>query len=85
MPYRVELVPAAQRQIKKLSLDVQQRILMAIEALAANPRPDGVKKMQGEENLYRVRQGDYRIIYQIQDKALLVVVVKVGDRRDVYR
>lgn len=85
MSYRVELTPAAQRQIKKLSADSRQRIVVAIEALAADPRPITVKKMQGEENLYRVRLGDYRIIYQIQDKALLVTVVRVGDRRDVYR
>lgn len=85
MPYRVELAPAAQRQIKKLPVDLRQRLVKAIEALSTNPRPDGVKKMQGEENLYRVRQGSYRIIYQIQDKALMVLVVEVGDRRDIYR
>jgi mRNA interferase RelE/StbE len=56
-----------------------------IDSLAANPRPQGVEKMKGEKNLYRVRTGDYRILYTIEDRKLIVLVVKIGNRRDVYR
>ncbi len=59
--------------------------MRAIDGLAIDPRPSGVVKLSGEENLYRVRAGDYRIVYSIQDAALLVLIVKVGDRKDVYR
>ncbi len=85
MTYEVEITPAAKRQIKKLTKSVQGLIVERLEELAENPRPDGVLKMEGEENLYRVRVGDYRIIYEIQDRVLLIVVVKVGHRSNVYR
>ncbi len=85
MTYKVEITPAAQRQIKKLIQSVQLAIVERLEQLAENPRPPGVLKMQGAESLYRIRVGDYRIIYEIQDQTLLIAVVKVGHRGDVYR
>ena len=85
MSYEVEIAPAAKRQIKKLPHDVQQNVVAKLEELAFEPRPDGVKKLEGSDNLYRVRAGKYRIIYEIQDALLLVIVVKVNHRRDVYR
>jgi mRNA interferase RelE/StbE len=85
MLYKVEFTPAAARQIKKLSPLIQKRIISRIEILATNPRPGNVKKLEGEDNLYRLPAGEYRIIYQIQDKILLVLVVKIGHRREVYR
>ncbi len=85
MAYDVEIVPAAKRQIKKLSKPVQKLIVERLEELAINPRPPSVLKMEGEEGFYRVRVGDYRIIYEIQDRAFLIIVVKVGHRGDVYR
>lgn len=85
MTYRVEITPAAQRQIKKLITPVQLAIVERLEQLAEDPRPPGVLKMQGVESLYRIRVGDYRIIYEIQDQTLLIAVVKVGHRGDVYR
>jgi mRNA interferase RelE/StbE len=57
----------------------------AFAALAADPRPFGVKKLSADEDLFRIRVGDYRIIYQIRDKELIVLVVKIGHRREVYR
>ena len=60
------------------------RVLERIETLKDNPRPSGCEKLSGEEK-YRVRQGTYRIVYQIEDDALVVVVVKIGHRREVYR
>jgi len=85
MTYSVEIAPAAKRQIKKLSKDIQQLVIERLEQLAEIPRPPGVLKMEGEESLYRIRVGDYRIIYEIQDRVLLIVVVKVGHRSSVYR
>lgn len=66
---------------KSLSL----RFREAIDALAENPPPPGCVKLQGESELYRVRVGDYRIVYQIQDAVLVVLVVKIGHRREIYR
>lgn len=85
MTYSVEIAPAAKRQIKKLSKDIQQLVIERLEQLAEIPRPPGVLKMEGEESLYRIRVGDYRIIYEIQDRMLLIVVVKVGHRSRIYR
>jgi mRNA interferase RelE/StbE len=64
---------------------VQKRIIGRIEALAVNPRPHGVEKLAGEDQTYRVRVGEYRILYEVHDAALVVLVVKVGHRREVYR
>jgi len=83
--YRIEFAPAATRQFKKLPRDVQVRISRKIDTLAETPRPDGVKKLEGEASLYRIRVGDYRVIYTIQDKLLLVLVLTLGKRADVYR
>ena len=61
------------------------RLGRRIDSLVENPRPQGIKKLAGEEDLYRLRVGDYRVIYQIQEKRLIVLVVGVGHRADVYR
>ena len=84
MTYRIEFTPLARRQIKKLPREVQKRIIERVEELASNPRPAGVKKLVSGENLYRVRVGEYRAIYQIRDRELIVVIVKVGHRREIY-
>ncbi len=78
MTYRIEISPAAQRTIKKLSKNRQIKIIETIELLAEEPRPFGVVKLSAKVNLYRVRTGDYRIIYEIQDKILLILITKVG-------
>jgi mRNA interferase RelE/StbE len=83
--YRVEIAPAARRRIKKLNKTAQERIISTIDALGEDPRSAGMKKLSGANDLYRVREGDYRIIYQVRDAILLVLVVKVGHRKDVYR
>ena len=85
MLYAVELRPAARRDLRKIPKMDAGRIIAAIESLAKNPRPPGVKKLVGVEELYRIRVGDYRIVYQVQDERLLVLVVKIGHRREVYR
>ena len=85
MAYRIEFAPRADRQFRALERSLQVRLGRRIDSLAENPRPQGIKKLAGEEDLYRLRVGDYRIIYRIQEKRLLVLVVGVGHRADVYR
>jgi len=82
--YQVQLAPAAKRQIKKLDPATKKRVLDAIGKLATDPRPSGVVKLTAEENLYRIRVGSYRVIYEIEDQELVILVVKVGPRRDIY-
>lgn len=84
MSYRVEVAPAAVRQLRKLDRVAQRRVQAAIELLAEQPRPNGAKKLAGGDGEWRVRTGDYRIIYEIHDKVLHVLVVAVGQRRDIY-
>ena len=83
--YQVEFLPRALRQLRKLSGSVQHRILQQADELAVDPRPRGVEKLRGKEDQYRVRVGDYRILYEVTDEKLLVCVVKVGHRREIYR
>ena len=83
--YTVEIAPAAERALRKLPAGVRNRIFKGLLLLEKAPRVHGVKKLSAEENLYRVRIGDYRVVYQIQDDALVVLVVRVAHRRDVYR
>jgi mRNA interferase RelE/StbE len=83
--YRVQILPGAARELAALPHDVRQRIDARIQSLADNPRPPGVEKLAGEEGLYRVRAGDFRVVYSIQDDVLLVLVVRIGHRGEVYR
>ena len=84
MTYRVEVAPAALRQLRKLDPPARRRIQAAIELLADQPRPSGAKKLVGSEGEWRVRTGDYRIVYEVHDDVLVVLVVAVGHRRDIY-
>ena len=83
--YTIEFAPRAAKELRDLERPDQVRVAAKIDSLAQNPRPHGVEKLSGEEDLYRVRVGNYRIIYKIQDARLVVLVVKIGHRRDVYR
>ncbi len=83
--YRVEFTPAAEKQLKDLDKPFQMQVFRRIEKLADDPRPQGVEKLEGQEGIYRIRSGNYRILYTINDKALVVVVIRVGDRKEVYR
>jgi mRNA interferase RelE/StbE len=85
MSYRLEFTKPATKQFKALPHQVQQRLQPKIEALTTEPRPAGMIKLIGEEELYRIRVGEYRIVYTIQDDQLLVLVVVVAHRREVYR
>ena len=83
MSYRIELRPAAARALKKIDHQDRDRIRGAIALLGENPRPPGAKALQGRDGL-RVRVGNYRIIYTIDDDVLVVAVVTLGHRRDLY-
>ena len=85
MPHRIFFAPAALRQFRKLPAPVQKRLSPHIDALADNPRPPGVVKLSGTSDIYRIRVGDYRIIYEIQDIGLVILILKIGNRRDVYK
>jgi len=85
MKYTVIISRASQKVIDRLDGDMYSRIIHKIETLEDNPRPMGVEKLTGPDNLYRVRVGDWRIVYAIQDRRLVVLVVKVAHRREVYR
>jgi mRNA interferase RelE/StbE len=82
--YNVLIKPSAAKELENLPAKPRQKIARKIQALAGDPRPKGSEKLSGED-LYRIRQGDYRILYGIQDKALSIVVIRIGHRRDVYR
>lgn len=84
--YRLEVRPAVERWFNK-SRDEQLKLRLteAMARLADNPRPVGAIKLQGSEPRYRLRVGDYRIIYEIHDRTLLVLIVDVADRKDIYR
>ena len=83
--YRVEFSTAAARQLRKLAAVERKRVLAAIRALESEPRPPGTTKLVGEQTAWRIRVGDYRVIYDVFDNSLLVVVVRAAHRRDVYK
>lgn len=85
MSYKVEILRGALKQLKKIPSELQERIKIKIDDLATEPRPNGVKKLKGKENAYRIRVGDYRVIYDIFDELLVVSVVEVGHRRNIYK
>ncbi len=87
MKYRVQIAEKIEKKFKRIPRKEKDRIIKKIDLLAENPRPETCKKLQGSKKspLYRIRVGNYRIIYTIQDKVLLVLVVDVGNRKDVYR
>jgi mRNA interferase RelE/StbE len=82
--YRIEWKHSAVKELKRLPKEVVVRILKAVEQLAATPYPSGVRKLIGSEHSYRLREGSYRIIYTVSSSALLIEVIRVGHRKDVY-
>ena len=82
--YKIQVKKSAQKEIANLQNKDLQKIIKKIESLTKNPRPLGVKKLSAEEK-YRLRVGDFRILYTIEDDILLIYVVKVGHRKDVYK
>ncbi len=85
MTYRIEFAKRAAKQFSALPKNERQRIAKKIDALRNDPRPAGTKQLAGSDGLYRQRIGSYRAIYTIEDDRLLILVLKIGHRRDVYR
>ncbi|MHB8263968.1 MAG: type II toxin-antitoxin system RelE family toxin [Acidimicrobiales bacterium] len=85
MIYRVSLAPSAARQLRKLDAQARRRIQAAVELLATEPRPPAATQLVGGVGEWRVRTGDYRIIYEILDDQILVLVLRIGHRREVYK
>jgi len=83
--YKVFFKSWADRQLRKLPDALQRRIVGELETLAHNPRPRGVVKLAGHENLWRIRVGDYRVLYEIYDDRLVILVLRLARRKDVYR
>ena len=82
--YKLLIKRSAAKELEELPPKVRRRVASKIDALGTTPRPPGVEKLSGQEK-YRIRQGDYRVLYAIDDDAQIVTVVKIGHRRDVYR
>ena len=82
--YKIEWKHSAVKELKKLPKDAVVRILKAVEQLPANPYPQGVRKLIGSEHSYRLREGSYRIIYTVSSAALIIEIIRVGHRKDVY-
>jgi mRNA interferase RelE/StbE len=83
--YTVQLAESAARALRELPSRQQLRISQKIDALADNPYPPGTRKLKGQELSYRIRVGDYRVVYEVHEEAILVFVLRIGHRKDVYR
>lgn len=82
--YSLLIKPSAAKELEALPIKDRRKIISRIEALASEPRSHGCERLSGQDQ-YRVRQGDYRVVYSVDDQTRTVLVVKVGHRRDVYR
>ncbi len=83
--YRIRIEKRALKALSSLPERTRAKVREAIDSLAETPKPQGVKKLADEHQLYRIRVGSFRVVYQILDQDLLVLVVKIGDRKEIYR
>ena len=83
--YKLLIKPSAAKEIESAPKKARLRIVKRIQDLSSDPRPPGCEKLSGHDDKYRVRQGMYRIVYSVSDLRLVVCVVKVGHRKDIYR
>ena len=84
-PYNVEISRTAERQLRRLPTEHRQRVAQTMALLAIDPHPRGSRKLTGYDDVFRVRTGRYRVIYSIEQARLVVLVLKIGHRKDVYR
>jgi mRNA interferase RelE/StbE len=82
--YNIEWKHSAARELRKLPREAVLRILQAVEQLATEPYPHGVRKLVGSEHTYRIRVGDYRVVYNVVSSTLIIQIIRVGHRRDIY-
>lgn len=83
--YRIKWTSSSLKELRKLPGPIIQRIIKKVEDLSQNPFPNKVRKLAGSKNLYRIRLQDYRVIYRIEEDVLVIVIIKVGHRKDVYK
>ncbi|MCI0639239.1 MAG: type II toxin-antitoxin system RelE/ParE family toxin [Gemmataceae bacterium] len=84
-PSKILFARSARKDLEALPAQTQERILDAIETLEQDPRPSGCKKLKGTKNTFRIRVGDYRVIYEIQDDEIVVFIVRIRHRKDAYK
>ena len=83
--YNILISATAEKVLKKIPKKDRIRIVQLIQTLAISPVPQGARKLMGEQNIYRVRQGNYRVIYELKNKKLIILILKIGHRKDIYR
>ncbi len=83
--YKIKISATAEKSLRKIPKKDLSKIIDSVKSLSINPYPDGCRKLEGEENIYRIRQGTYRIIYEIHKNILSILVLKIGHRKDIYR
>lgn len=83
--YRIEWKRSASKELRKLPIPLIPRIMSAVETLASNPFPQGVTKLKGSDRTYRIRIGDYRVVYIVEETVLLIEIIRVRHRKDVYQ
>jgi mRNA interferase RelE/StbE len=83
--YEIEWRPSTRRDLRRIPPEMIRRIVQAVENLSSNPHPSGAVKLSGSDSAWRIRVSDYRIIYQIENARLVIEVIKIGHRRDIYR
>jgi len=84
MSWKVEIERNAQKALKKIPIPYKSNIIEAIDSLAEDPRPEGCSKLKGHTGLWRIRVNTYRIIYQIKDNQLIILIIRIGHRSDIY-
>ena len=85
MTYQIEFKTRAKKELARVPKEFAQKIIVEIASLAQNPRPNGCKKLVGAEYTYRIRVGDYRVIYTLFEQQLIIEVIKIGHRKEVYK
>ena len=83
--YSIEITATAEKQLKKIPRNDQVRVVRAMMGLADEPHPRGCRKLSGYEDVYRIRAGTYRIIYRVERRKVIIVILKIGHRKDVYK
>ncbi len=83
--FRIEVSATAEKQIRKLPREDQVRVLRAIRPLATEPTPPGSRRVRGYDDVFRIRVGTYRILYRVEGRRLLIIILKIGHRREIYR
>ena len=83
--YKIKVSSTAEKRLKKIPKKDMPRLVAAIQSLSYDPYPEGCRKLMGEKATYRIRQGHYRIIYEVKNKELIILILKLGHRKDIYK